>query len=239
MVETLSRMASSAVNRVASWPVYALAILPAMVFFGLLYVQPWLPMASLIRDPVAIFDGRFYHGLASNAGVLMWCATAAICLFRGMEALRAGSTGPGRFLLTAGFVTLILLLDDFFLAHAQILPRFVGIPEKVVLASYPVVVATYVVAHWRIIIRVDVVLLMLSLVCFALSNLIDVAFGYHFYETRIGLEVSASVVFEEAAKFLGIAIWAVFHVRAAWILGPVCQSAANARIGDYLGSRRN
>ena len=30
----------------ASWLVYVLALLPALTVFGLLYAQPWLPMAT-------------------------------------------------------------------------------------------------------------------------------------------------------------------------------------------------
>jgi hypothetical protein len=205
-------------EKVASWPVYALALVPALAFFGLLYVQPWLPMASLIRDPVAILGGRFYHGLVSNLGVLLWCGTAAVCLFRGAEVWRAGARQRGGFLLSAGSVTLMLLLDDFFLAHEQILPNM-GIPEKATLAFYPLAVALYVAVYWRQTIRADAALLVLSLAFLAISNLVDVVFGYHFYPTPVGQEVSAGVILEEGAKFVGIAAWSVFHIRAAWIFG--------------------
>lgn len=213
----------------ASWPVYLLALLPALAFFGLLYIQPWLPMASLIRDPVAIFGGQFYHGLVSNIGILLWCTAAAICLFRGAENWRAGDLRRGGFLLSAGLLTSMLMLDDFFLMHEQMLPRLTGMPEKLFLIVYPVAVVLYVAAWWREIVRADAALFLLSLAFFAISNLIDVAFDYHFYEIPAGLEVSASVILEEGAKFIGIAAWAVFHIRAAWMLGPASPSARAVR----------
>ena len=208
----------------ASWRVYVLALLPAVTFFGLLYVQPWLPMASLIRDPVAILGGQFYHGLVSNIGILLWCAAAAICLFRGAENWLAGFLRRGGFLLSAGVLTSMLLLDDFFLLHEQALPRFIGLSEKYFLIVYPAAVVLYIAAWWREIVRADPYLFLLSLTFFAISNLIDVAFDYHFYEMPAGMEVSASVILEEAAKFIGIAAWAVFHIRAAWMLGPAARS---------------
>lgn len=226
----LRRVAPALSTTAAAWQIYALALLPALTFFGLLYAQPWLPMASLVRDPVAILGGNFYHGLVSNLGVLLWCAAAAICLFRGAENWRAGFRGCGGFLLSAGLLTLVLLLDDFFLAHEQILPRF-GIPEKVALAFYPVAIVLYVWAYWRQILRADAALFLLSLAFFAVSSLIDVAFDHHFYETPAGLEVSASVILEEGAKFVGIAAWAVFHIRAAWMLGPADRSGRPASRG--------
>jgi hypothetical protein len=81
-------------------------------------------------------------------------------------------------------------------------------------------VVLYIGAWWREIVRADAALFLLSLAFFAISSLIDVAFDYHFYEMPAGLEVSASVILEEGAKFIGIAAWAVFHIRAAWVLGP-------------------
>jgi hypothetical protein len=207
---------------------YLLALLPALTFFGLLYVQSWLPMASLIRDPVAIFGGQFYHGLVSNIGILLWCAAAAICLFRGAENWRAGFRRRGGFLLSAGLLTSMLLLDDFFLVHEQMLPRLTGMPEKLILIFYPIAVVLYTAAWWREIVRADAALLLLSLTFFAISNLIDVAFDYHFYEMPAGPEVSVSVILEEGAKFIGIAAWAVFHIRAAWMLGPAEPSGRTA-----------
>jgi hypothetical protein len=44
-----------------------------------------------------------------------------------------------------------------------------------------------------------------------------------------GPEVSASVILEEGAKFIGIAAWAVFHIRAAWMLGLAAPSRRAAR----------
>ena len=227
MDKALSRMVP---DLTASWLVYVLALLPALAFFGLLYAQPWLPMASLIRDPVAILGGRFYHGLVSNIGILLWCAAAAICLFRGAENWSAGLRRRGGFLLSAGLLTSMLLLDDFFLAHEQIVPRFIGIPEQVALAFYPVAIVFYTAAYWRDILRADAALFLLSLAFFAISSLIDVGFDYHFYETPTGLEVSASVILEEGAKFIGIAAWAVFHIRAAWMFGPVEPSGRAAGV---------
>jgi hypothetical protein len=198
------------------WWAYAVAVGPAAALYALLYVQPWVPMSRLIRDP-ATLNGRFYDGFISNVGVLLWCATAAVCLFRGGELRsRRGDDGAAHFLLSAGAFTAILLLDDLFMAHEQILPDLFGVPEKSVLASYALLLGAYLLGHWRQIMQVDAVILLLALGFFALSNALDVAIPYHFHDTAAGLEVNHGVILEEAFKFLGISAWTVFHLRAAW-----------------------
>jgi hypothetical protein len=196
---------------------YVVAVAPAATLYALLYAQPWVPMSDLIRDPAAILNGRFYDGFVSNVGVLLWCATAAICLFRGCELWsRHGDAGAARFLLSAGALTCILLLDDLFMAHEQILPDVFGVPEKVVLAAYPLLLCAHLFVNRRRILQADVVILVLALGFFALSNALDVLVPYHFHNTPVGLEVNRAVILEEAFKFLGISAWAAFHVRAAW-----------------------
>jgi len=229
MHKAQQRMTPEVARTAASLLIYTVALVPALAVFGLLSMQPWVPMASLIRDPVAIFDGHFYHGLVSNIGVLLWCATAAISVFRGAENWHAGFRRSGAFLLSGGILTAMLLLDDFFLAHEQIVPRFTRLPEKIALAFYPVAITVYIAAYWREIVRADAILFLLSLALFAVSSLIDVGFDYHFYEAPAGLEVSASVILEEGAKFIGIAAWAAFHIRAAWILNPARTFRAEGR----------
>lgn len=202
------------------WWVYAAAVVPAAALYALLYVQPWVPMASLIRDPAAILNGRFYDGFVSNVGILLWCATAAICLFRGGELrARRGIDGEAAFLLSAGLFTLILLLDDLFMAHEQILPDVFGVPEKAVLVTYVVLACAYLLVNRRAILQGDAVILVLALGFFALSNVADVAIPYHFHDTPIGREVNHGVILEEGLKFVGIAAWTVFHLRAAWRFG--------------------
>lgn len=203
------------------WWAYAVAVIPAAALYALLYAQPWVPMSSLIRDPAAILNGRFYDGFVSNVGVLLWCATAAICVFRGCELWpRPGANEKSLFLLSAGLFTSILLLDDLFMAHEQILPDVFGVPEKAVLATHFTLACAYLFVNLRPIMQADPAILLLALGFFALSNLLDVAIPYHFHDTAIGQEVNRGVILEEGFKFVGIAVWTVFHLRAAWRATP-------------------
>lgn len=222
MQTTVERASSSFLNfsmpATPRWA-YAIAVVPAATLYALLYAQPWVPMSNLIRDPAAVLNGRFYDGFVSNVGVLLWCVAAAICLFRGCELWTRRGKDAACFLLSAGSLTAILLLDDLFMAHEQILPDVFGLPEKAVIATYPLLLCAYLFVNRRPIMRADVFILVLSLGFFAVSTLFDVLVPYHFYNTAAGLEVNRGVILEEAFKFLGISAWTVFHVRAAWRCG--------------------
>lgn len=214
---------------------YVIAVAPAATLYALLYAQPWVPMSNLIRDPAAILNGRFYDGFVSNVGVLLWCAAAAICLFRGCESwVRRGEAGVARFLLSAGALTSILLLDDLFMAHEQILPDVFGIPEKAILAAYPLLLCAHLFVNRRPIVQADAPILLLSLGFFGVSTVFDVVVPYHFYETAAGLEVNRGVILEEAFKFLGISAWTVFHVRAAWRAGGALEHGAAQAVQSTL-----
>jgi hypothetical protein len=208
--------------------VYAVAVVPAATLYALLCAQPWVPMSNLIRDPAAILSGRFYDGFVSNVGVLLWCATSAICLFRGCELWsRRRNDGAARFLLSAGSLTSIFLLDDLFMAHEQILPDVFGLPEKALLAAYPLLLCAHLLINRQPIMQADVVILLLALGFFAVSNVVDVVVPYHFHDTAVGQEVNRGVILEEASKFLGISAWTAFHLRAAWRFGaPLGRNAA-------------
>src|SRR5262249_13116700 len=85
--------------RTPRW-VYVAALAPPLILLAALCVQPYVTMATLLRDPITVRGGTFYDGFLSNLGVLIWCATATVSLFRGAE-LRARHPGDplGRFLL--------------------------------------------------------------------------------------------------------------------------------------------
>lgn len=205
--------------------VYSVALVPAAAEFVLLLAQPYVTMASLIRDPAALSGGRFYYGFVSNLGVILWCATASVCLFRGAELLgRPAQRATAVFMLSAGLFTAVVLLDDFFMLHEEVIPTYLHIPEKAVLLAYALMLAFYLALNWRLLLAADAPLLALALGFFALSNLVDMTFTHSFYMTTRGEEVSRDVIVEEGAKFVGISAWTTFHLRAAWNAGAAARA---------------
>jgi hypothetical protein len=47
------------------------------------------------------------------------------------------------FLFWSGLITSMLLLDDFFLVHDALIPRYLGLSEKLIFLSYGMVTAWY------------------------------------------------------------------------------------------------
>ena len=177
----------------------SLAVVPtAWLFLGVLL--PSAVLLALIRlQPTVSF------GALTNLGIVLSMATASICLFAAFMA-HAARAERWRILsfLAGGLATLWLGLDDFLLVREEVLPSFV--PQRVANAAYATIVAAYLVACWRMILRGRVALFLVAVLGLAASMGLDGA---------IHGEAPASIFVVHALKFLGIAFWSAFHVTAA------------------------
>lgn len=166
-----------------------------------------IPISTFTRDPTAVLQGKFYVGLLSNTGIVLWSAAAAICIF---SAVLAGGDLHGRrlrlFLLASGLFTLLLLMDDLFLFHEEIAPHFLNVRERYVLLSYGLIMAAYLVKFWRTILETDFSLLFVAGGCFMLSVFID---------KNSFAALPDPYLLEDGAKFSGIAFWLLYLSRTA------------------------
>lgn len=164
-----------------------------------------IPLATLTRDPVAVFDGPFYAGAISNIGVLAWAAAATVCLF-GSAFLRgrADLADARRFLLYFCLVTVLLLVDDLFLLHEDVLYGYLGVPELLTFGVYGAFGLIGLVVFRRVIARTDVLLLVMALALFAFSVASDLFPG-----------TPARHLVEDGSKLVGIFAWLAYFARAA------------------------
>lgn len=225
----LSYVAAMRASRTPAW-VYAVTLLPSCAMVALLTFQPWVPLDQLVRDPVAASEdciraagtlarardcANVYFGFLSNLGILLWCASAAVSLFAFLQVYHAsGRFRPGAFLLYAGIFTGALLMDDLFLGHERVYPTVFGVDEELTYALYAVLFGLYLVAFRDDLLKCDPKILLLGIVLFALSLLMDELVKIE------GLFENNSVfhrVAEDGSKFVAINAWTVFHVRAAWL----------------------
>jgi hypothetical protein len=133
---------------------YLVAIAPAGALLGLAILQPWVPVSRLLKDPSTITGTHPFVGLVSNIGIVLWCMTAAICLYAGALAFTQRRTaGDVSFLIAAGLLTGLLAFDDLFLFHEWIGPRLLALNEEAILACYGILAAAYIVAFRRQIMR--------------------------------------------------------------------------------------
>jgi hypothetical protein len=186
-------------------PVLALLIV-AVIAARSLHV----PVASLTRDMAALAHVHPLIGVVSNVGVLLWCATAAICLFSRNVLRQQGRHEEARCLLWAGILTSGLLLDDLFMIHEYIAPVHFHVNEKVILACHAGGFGAYLLSHRRLILADNYQLLAAAMVLFAASVLVDISDGHGWL----------SNLAEDGFKLLGIASWLGYHAGKAklWLV---------------------
>jgi hypothetical protein len=158
-----------------------------------------LVVADLFSDPAAIYDLSPLAGAASMLGLLIWAGAAAIC-FTGAILLRQGTGGAHdfRFLLTAGALTMLALLDDAYLLHERVAGRHLG-GEEVFLVVYLVLGSFWVVAFLPQLRESDVSLLLVALLAFAASAAIELA--------------EYDRISEEALELVGTCVLCVFFLN--------------------------
>lgn len=178
----------------------ALLVLGAAGTFGL---HKGLPLSVLTRDPAAIMNAAFYTGAISSLGAVLWSATAGICFFTHSLLGRAEPrAGERSFLAASGLLTSLLLTDDLFQVHEEVVPNHLGVSEKVVLAAYALLALRWLYVYRATILAGDYPVLALALGCFAISVGID----------QLAREAPTTIFLEDCAKFLGIVTWLTFFV---------------------------
>lgn len=201
------------IGRTPAW-LYVIGMLPAILVLIVVGIQPWVPVDQLFRDTLAaasrVTDGKFppYLGLMSNLGILLWSGTTAVCFIGGLVVWRNGGLHQAAmFLVYAAFLSGVLTVDDFFLAHERIYPRIFGLYEHHVFAAYGILTAVYLFFFRNVIWTVGPQLLVLSLACFTVSVLVDVIMPSGGKLHRL---------LEDGSKFVGITLWTTFHLWAVW-----------------------
>jgi hypothetical protein len=108
------------------------------------------------------------------------------------------------FLFWSGLITSVLLLDDFFLLHDALIPRYLGLSEKVIFLGYGMVTASYLLRFRRIVLHSDYAVVV-ALAAFAFSIFID-AF-------QSSWPSPWRILFEDGIKLLGIVSWSTYLSR--------------------------
>jgi hypothetical protein len=103
-----------------------------------------LDPSRVTRDLAGLCQAHLLDGVLSSLGVLMWIATAAICIGSGMLTWHILRRGAG-FLIAAGSLSLWLGLDDLFQFHELIASTQFGLHE---LAVYQAIGTTMLLFLW-------------------------------------------------------------------------------------------
>lgn len=209
-------------DRILLLPVAAAAGLAAAAA-----MQPLVDPRLLFLDPMiaGVVSGeccRSWYGFMSTLGVLIWIGTSMVCLFAAVLLKRMELAPVLRLqLVFAGLLSLMFGLDDVYLIHENAAPKL-GIPQIVVLSAYLLMAMAYVAVSWRRILAFNTFLFLLA------GGLLGVSLAFDLF----GVEGSVTtIVWEDGAKFAGIAAWASYHTAFASV-------AVRAAVGSLDGVRQ-
>ena len=167
---------------------------------------------KVLRDLAQACDAPLGQGFLSSVGYLLWMAAAAIALFAAATHQIKGSVVNRQFAFCGGGFSLWLCLDDMFLVH----DRYLG--ESFLYVTYAVFTVLLLVCFRTPLKRVCGDTFLLSVIFLGSSVLIDS------FQGAFPASYERVQLFEEGAKFLGIAAWLSFwchYVNATSKLSPL------------------
>ncbi|ESA33238.1 hypothetical protein N836_22870 [Leptolyngbya sp. Heron Island J] len=170
-----------------------------------------IPIRHLTRDPLVLAEKPFYFGFLSNVGVLLWCGTAAVCLFSSLLLFVVqGRRESSLFFAVFGSISLWLMLDDLLMIHEVLDEELHLVPDKVTYTVYGLAVVVSLLRFRKLLIRVQPWVLGLSLVFFGISMGFDVLVPQGW-----AILQDDAYLLEDGAKLLAIFVWAVYFCRVA------------------------
>jgi hypothetical protein len=194
----------------ALMPIMLLAYVPALAaLIGVVFLafttgrHIWF----FTTDTFVLGNLPFYAGILSNVGILLWCATAAICFFCAAVLKGDDPMGVWRlFLCMSGVLTSLLLFDDLFQMHKIFYPILFHLSEILVYGMYGLFAFWYLIYFRKQIRETEFLLLVFALVFFVLAVIFD----------TFNLLRGGNTAFSDGLKLLGIVSWFTYFIRTCW-----------------------
>ncbi|MDC3256214.1 hypothetical protein OAU93_02315 [bacterium] len=207
-------------------PIISIVYLPVLLCLAALvavYLITEIPLRIFFIDPVAEFNAPMYVGCVSNLGVLLWGAAASVSLFGGCLAFNCKSQNEvAWFLVCSGLISTMLMLDDLFLLHEEVIEDHLFIPQKFVFAAYGVIVLVFLIRFRRMIADSDFTLLFLAFLFFSISVGVDLFVEPEDFVIFGGFP--GRHIIEDGFKLLGITSWSLYFVLTCFKrLSPLIQ----------------
>ena len=181
------------------------SILPSSILYiAILYISNFydINLSLVVRDLAQTCGYPIGVGMISNIGILLWAATASICLFTTFsESINRESS---RLLLLGGVFSGLLCIDDFFLLH----DRYIG-PDFLNL-TYLTISIFLLIRFRKILKKIGFFNLVISILFLGLSVFIDGVIQQIFNQSY-----ELTQLIEEGFKFLGIVCWLNFWCKAS------------------------
>jgi hypothetical protein len=160
-------------------------------------------LRTLMQDTTTVLGAPFYVGSLSLAGVIGWSAAAGVSLFAAAIASRPEARSTRSLLLAMGILTAVLLVDDAFLIHDEIVPQYLGISGELIGVGYVVVTLAILYLHRAVITYTNYPLLVAALVLLGVSAAVDIASTFL---VRV-VPTNLVTIGEDGTKLVGIWTW--------------------------------
>jgi hypothetical protein len=199
--------------------------IPACLFIfsiWLLTENTKIPVYELVADPAEVGNLAPYTGLVSTLGILLWCGAVSICFFSAylLKISQKSNFKWQVFFLFSAYIMLWLLIDDLFQLHENFSTLLFGaevniaqtnkplqhLLETIVFGIYGSLFALYIFYFRKLIYQTDLLVLILALLFFAISIVIDVLFE----------GMKGDYILEEGFKLLGIISLLTYYIRACY-----------------------
>ena len=181
------------------------SILPSSILYlAILYVSNLhdIKLSLVVRDLAQTCGYPIGVGMISNIGILLWGATASICLFTSFS--KYINRESSKLLLLGGGFSGLLCVDDFFLLH----DRYIG-PDFLNL-TYLAISIFLLVRFRKILKSIGIFNLVISILFLGSSIFFDGVIQQIFDQSY-----ELTQLIEEWFKFLGITCWLNFWCKAS------------------------
>ena len=181
------------------------SILPSSILYlAILYVSNIydIKLSLVVRDLAQTCGYPIGVGMISNIGILLWGATASICLFTSFS--KYLNKESSKLLLLGGGFSGLLCVDDFFLLH----DRYIG-PDFLNL-TYLAISIFLLVRFRKILKSIGLFNLVISILFLGSSIFFDGVIQQIFDQSY-----ELTQLIEEWFKFLGITCWLNFWCKAS------------------------
>jgi len=198
-------------------PTFIRIYVPATLLLGVAVMASLsmgVPIERFTRDPAALTDSNPFLGVISNIGILLWCASAAVCVFSYLIVRESGQDREVRlFFLLFGLLTLLLMIDDLFLFHEEVFLKNLHLDERITYVGYIAIMVSIVYRMRVTILNTDYILLLASFVFFSCSIMIDLI-----SDLIPDTVIPWQYLFEDGMKFVGIVSWFGYFLRTGLVV---------------------
>jgi hypothetical protein len=180
---------------------FTTAVLSLVIFLG---IENNIELDHFTQDPASIMNTPFYLGFFSYIGILFWCGAAMLCFFTNQILTKNKSNQNVRsFLLYSGLISTLLMFDDLFLLHEDVLPVYFHLPETIVYVIYINIIIFYLGFFRGELLRSEYIVLVIASGLIAISQFVD----------SLPMPIPEDSFLEDAVKLFGIMTWFTYYAR--------------------------